>query len=146
VGRDCGSCGPHYAHAIAAWIGAKGLGVLAVSLDIGRCSPVVQVVPDQPASLLPVLSSHLTPHHLPHHQNISPSLAQHHSTSTDASNEITFNTTLRRHNSGAQTLACRTSIHSRHLERFRPHGDLRPPNRSALDSATAFRPGLRMDS
>jgi hypothetical protein len=132
-----------YSHAIAAWIGAKGLGVLAVSLDIGRCSPVVQVVPDQHLPVCcPFFSSLTTFHH--QNINISPSLAQHHSTSTDASNEITIHPTLRVNNSCAQTLACRTSIHTRHLETFRPHGDLRP--RSALDSATAFRPSLRMDS
>jgi hypothetical protein len=98
LGRDCGSWLSRYSHAIAACVGAKCLGVLAVSLDIGRCSPVAQVVPDQPASLLlllllPVLSSpHLTtPHHLPSINKTSHthSLAQHYSTSTDASNEIT---------------------------------------------------------
>jgi hypothetical protein len=93
-----------------------------------------------------LLSSPHTPHHTTttttfHQQNTSHSLAHYHSASTDASNEITIYSTLQVSNSLCANagLQDKYTYETRHLESFHPHCGLRP--RSALDSATAFRPG-----
>jgi hypothetical protein len=92
----------------------------------------------------PLLTSHTTPPPPPP-PSINKTLHTHsltnHSTSTDASNEITIYSTLQVSNSLCANagLQDKYTYETRHLESFHPHCDLR--SRSALDSATAFRLG-----